>query len=163
MGYNDTFNNLMTNINPANITENTFEKQTITTVYEDFRLTVTNEMFNNVGLNEAERIIVYVNNNQNVIYLTDKNSLGEDFGIIKILKHTPNKGIRLNIGKLLNIGNLPCEVKIQIENGMIKIYPTNGIQKLPANKAFEKINNTIKDVYGFDINQFLDRLEKGVI
>lgn len=163
MDYENTFTNLMTDINPTNINENTVKNETVTTVYEDFRLTVTNEMFANVGLDNVERILVYVNNNQNVIYLTNRNSLGEDFGIAKILKHTPNKGIRLNIGKLLNIGTLPCEVVVQIENNMIKIYPKNGIEKLPATKAFEKVSETIQEVYGFSIHQFLDRIEKGVI
>ena len=166
MDYKNTFTNLMNNINtnnPTNIVEGTVENETTTTVYEDFRLTVTNEMFTSVGLNGVDKILVYVNNSQNVIYLTNKNSLGEDFGIIKIIKHTPNKGVRLNIGRLLNIGTLPCEVKIQIENGMIKIYPKDGLNKLPANKAFEKVSQTVEEVYGFSIHQFLNRIENGVI
>lgn len=166
MDYKNTFSNLMNNIdnvNPANITENTFENETSATVYEDFRITISNEMFTNAGLNDAQRIFVYVSNNQNIVYLSNKNSLGDDFGISKIIKHTPNKGLRLNIGRVLNIGEIPCEVSIQVQNGMIKIYPKNGINKLPATKAFEKVSNTIQEVYGFSVYQFMSRVGKGVL
>lgn len=166
MDYRETYTNLMNkidNINPANITENTVETETSTTVYEDFRLTVSNDMLSNAGLSNIQRIFVYVSNNQNVIYLTNKNSIGEEFGISKIIKHTPNKGIRLNIGKVLNIGEVPCEVKVQVQNDMIKIYPKDGIEKLPATKAFEAVSDTVQKVYGFSIHQFLNRIEKGVL
>lgn len=166
MDYRNTFNNLMGNIDnvtPTNITEDAMKTETVSTVYEDFRLTVTNEMFTNAGLNDQERIFVYVSNNQNVVYLSSKNSINDEFGISKILKHTPNKGIRLNVGRILNIGEVPCEIKIQIENGMIKIYPKDGLEKLPATKAFEAVSETIQKVYGFSVHEFLNRIENGVI
>lgn len=166
MDYRNTFTNLMGNIDnitPTNITEDAMKNETVSTVYEDFRLTVTNEIFTNADLNEQQRIFVYVSNNQNAIYLSSRNSIGDEFGVAKILKHTPNKGIRLNVGRLLNIGEIPCEVKIQIENGMIKIYPVNGLERLSATKAFEKVSDTIQEVYGFSVHQFLNRIENGVI
>ena len=46
---------------------------------------------------------------------------------------------------------------------MIKIYPKDGLEKLPATKAFEKVSETIKEVYGFTVYQFIDRFGKGVI
>lgn len=169
MDYQNTFSNLMKNLNNRGsyasgvVSETPVENSTTTTVYEDFKLTVTNEILTNAGLNNAQRLVVYISNNQNAVYLTNKNSLGNEFSVSKILKHTPNMGIRLNIGKVLNIGSIPSEMSVQVQNGMVKIYPKDGINKLPADKAFEEVCKTIEKVYGFPIHQFLSRLHNGVI
>lgn len=164
MDYNNTYKNLMNDLKGENqATNNTDYNNTKATVYDDFRLTVSNNIFTAAGLNKVQKILVYISNTQNVVYLTDKRSLGNEYNIFKILQHTPNMGIRLNVGKMLNIGEVPAQVKIQVQNGMIKIYPTNGLNRLPADKAFDAVNKSIQSFYGFGIDQFLDRLEKGVI
>lgn len=165
MDYNETYSNLMKDLGNKDqvVNESQVETETVTKVYNDFRLTVTNEMFAAAGLSEAQKLIVYIGNNQNAVFITTKTSVGNEYSISKILKHTPNMGIRLNIGKILNIGTVPCDVKIQVQNGMIKIYPVNGLNKLPADKAFDAVCKSIQSFYGFGIDQFLDRLEKGVI
>ena len=170
MDYKETYNNLMKDLGNRQKRDQEFQQgkevdysETTAMVYSDFRLTVSNDIFTTAGLNTVQKIFVYISNTQNAVYLTSKSSLGSEYCISKLLKHTPNMGIRLNVGKILNIGEIPTEVKIQVQNGMIKIYPVNGLNKLPADKAFDAVCKSIQSFYGFGIDQFLDRLEKGVI
>lgn len=173
MDYTETFNSLMSNMvgNDTPQTEapapgiNNQQKtdNSLTTVYDDLRLTITNEKFTEVGLNNETRIFVYTNDNQNAIYLTNKNNIGDGFGIAKIIKHTPNKGLRLNVSKILNIGSIPSEMIIQTNDGMLKIYPKDGINRVPAKKAYQTVEDMIQKLYNCSVSEWCDMFMKGLI
>ena len=154
MDYKETFNSLMNDVQ---------ERNTATTVYEDYKMTVSKENLQVADLLIEERIFVFVNNNQNAIYLTNKNNLGDGFGIAKIVKHTPMMGLRLNVGKILNIGKVPAEMVVETEKGLIKIYPVGGLERVPANKAYDAVADLIMKLYDCSVDEWVKRYQEGML